>query len=100
MTGKPRSFPDCSDAGIATALKNHYADKIMLTQKEAVAQIKEEISNTLAKNRVLERYWRRLFSGGEKKYGQQLGQVQGQIREQEQYIEFLDEIAAEDEPKP
>lgn len=68
----------------------------MLTQKEAVAQIKEEISNSLAKNRVLERYWQRLFSGGEKKYGEQLGNVQKQIREQEQYIAFLDEIAEEE----
>lgn len=67
----------------------------MLTEKEAIAKIIEDVSDSLTKNRILERYWNRLYSSGEKKYKVQLGNVQTQIKEQESYLAFLDEIAKE-----
>lgn len=65
----------------------------MLTEKEAIAKIVEDVSDSLTKNRILERYWNRRYSSGEKKYQVQLGDVQRQIKEQEEYLAFLDEIS-------
>ena len=67
----------------------------MLTEKQAIEKIREDVADAMTKNEIFERYWKRRVSSGDKAFQTQLGNVQRDMKEQKTFLAFLDEIAKE-----
>ena len=73
----------------------------MILRKEVLNKMVLEIQEKLEQNRILEKFWKRKVSGGEKNLMQDLGKIQNDIKMHEEYLTYLyEEIDATEGSEP